>query len=33
MIYNIILDDKFKTIDKEADKYLTALEEGKAQYF
>lgn len=33
MIYNIILDDKFKIIDKDADDYLTALEEGKAQYF
>lgn len=33
MIYNIILDDKFKKIDKEADEYLDNLEKAKSQYF
>lgn len=33
MIYNIVLDHKFKIIDEEANKYLSDLEKGKSQYF
>ena len=33
MIYNIILDDKFKEIDKEADLYLDSLENDKTRFF
>jgi hypothetical protein len=33
MIYNLILDDKFKKIDEEADKYLEYLENDKTRFF
>jgi len=33
MIYNIILDDKFKKIDKEADEILDSLEQNKNLFF
>ena len=33
MIYNLILDDKFKKIDEAADEYLEYLENDKARFF
>ena len=33
IIYNIILDEKFKPIDKEANEYLEKLEKNKNYYF
>ena len=33
MIYNLILDIKFKEIDKKADEYLLWLEENKSRFF
>jgi len=33
MVYNLILDDKFKPIDNKADKYLDDLQKNKNLYF
>jgi hypothetical protein len=33
MIYNLILDKKFKPIDEEANKFLESSEEDKERFF